>query len=66
MLGDFQHQGLALIFRRDSVHNRRQFAVKLNVNDRAGDLRHSADDVLSHGVAPDSNYSKFKALRRRI
>ncbi len=38
MLGDFEHQALALVGRLERVENLRQMAVELHVDDGADDL----------------------------
>ncbi len=50
MLGDLEHQGLALIGRAQGRHDGRQIGVEVDVHDGAHHLRYRADIVLAHDL----------------
>ena len=50
MLGDFEHQAVALVLRLERVQNLRQVPVELHVDDGADDLGDLADCWFSHVV----------------
>src|SRR5262249_18334979 len=45
VLGDLEHQALALVFGLQCIEDRRQVPVELNIDDRADDLGDLSDDV---------------------
>ena len=48
MLGDLEHQAVALVLRLQRVQDRRQVAVELHVDDGAHDLANATDFVGCH------------------
>jgi hypothetical protein len=53
MLGNFEHEALALILRLKRVEDSGQMAVELNVNNGASHLPDTANRLLSiHGTLP--------------
>src|SRR5205085_11681388 len=48
MLGDFEHQAIALILRLECIEDRRQLRLEMDVDDGADDLR-DVPDWIGHG-----------------
>src|SRR6185437_11290713 len=59
MLGDFQHQPMAVIVGFERVEDRRQVIIERHVHHSTDDLRYSPGLLVSHVLT-----SSFQALRR--
>ena len=63
VLGDFEHQAVALVLGLERIENRRQVILEMHVDDGADDLG-DASDFVRHGQSLVGTI-RITALRRR-